>query len=286
MPPRPKQNRLREKLHIDAGLSGKIWRHQAGPHFRPLAPHIHDELELNLCVKGDASYLSGGAQIKLQPGRLLWLFPEQDHALHRATADFIMWIAVFRPSVVRRTCKQPENQPLCERQCPGGAPAWVQLAPTASRQLEQSLAAARDCQENDAKDRFNALLPLALLDAWEHTRTAHKQAPAADALHPAVYQAAMRLHEDPSEESLSELSYAAGLSPEHLSRLFRQQMGQTMRAYRSEQRLRRFAQLCASDRWNMTEAALEAGFGSYAQCYRACQERWGVRPSALKSGNA
>lgn len=283
MSPDSQWDQVREVLGIDPKLAGQVWLYAAGAQFTPRRSHAHDELEFNLCVSGEAEYLMDGGRITLKPGHILWLFPEQIHALHRATADFQMWIAVFRPGLIDAACRQPENLPLRDRARPN-RPTKALLPPKEALGLTNALLAASAARLHDQSDRFNALLPPLLLDAWAQTQAA-SQRPPEDALHPAVYRAAMRLHQDPTTESLAALARDAGLSFEHLSRLFARQMGQTMRAYRTEQRLRLFREHLAGQRFNLTEAALEAGFGSYAQCYRACMEQIGVKPSQLKAGS-
>lgn len=275
--------RIREPLRIDSGLAGKLWLYDSRPNFAPMKPHVHIELEFNLCIRGEAEYLIGGRRVALHPGRILWLFPEQDHALRRVTEDFEMWIAVFRPTLLKHACRQQEHRAMRDTQPPDDAITYAQLAPAQARELSQSCQHAKDEHRANATDRFNAKLQLLLLEAWTQTQQAGQQRPTLGTLHPTVYRAAMQLYDDPTCESLAELAQGAGLSLEHLSRLFAKQMAQTMTAYRSEQRLRRFAQLADSERFNLTEAALEAGFGSYAQCYRVCMEHWGVKPSALKT---
>lgn len=275
-------DRIREPLRIDAALSGKIWDYQRGPNFAPLNPHVHVELELNLCVRGEAEYLMEGGRTILRPGRILWLFPEQDHALWRASEDFCMWIAVFRPALLKHACRQSEHRALRSKQTPDDATTHAQLTPTETKELDQIYRDAYQQMVAGHSDRFNAQLHLLLLESWSRTQSARQQRPDEDTLHPAVFRAAMRIYEDPTCESLTTLAREAGLSLEHLSRLFAKQMSQTMSAYRSEQRLRRFAQLIDGERFNLTEAALEAGFGSYAQCYRVCRDVYSVKPSALR----
>ncbi|WP_269541468.1 AraC family transcriptional regulator [Cerasicoccus fimbriatus] len=283
MPQISHSRKLRERLHLDRSLKGKSWLYQAERPFAPKPSHIHVELELNLCIAGQGEYLSEGRLIPLKPGGLIWLFPEQDHAMHRATPDFQMWIAIFRPSLLRQTCRQPENRPLLSAHRPATHQTVAHLLPTETQALVNLFSEIETLADAGQFDRSNAALPLLLLDAWQHTQSASAQQPAEDALHPAVFRAAMQINDDPTIESLTSLSAHAGLSYEHLSRIFSQQLGQTMSAYRNEQRLRRFATLIEGERFNLTEAALEAGFGSYTQCFRVLRDQWGLSPSQLKA---
>ena len=81
------------------------------------ATHRHAELELNLVVRGTASYLLGDRRYELTPRTLTWLFPGQDHVLVDESADHELWWAVFRPGLVSRAAPPPllgERDPVGE----------------------------------------------------------------------------------------------------------------------------------------------------------------------------
>ena len=102
-------------------------------------------------------------------------------------------------------------------------------------------------------------------------------------LHPAVFKAAILLKEDTDGEDLPTICRKAGLSASQLSRLFHQQIGQTLTHYRNQQRLERFLELIGvGQHRNMMEAALESGFGSYAQFHRLFKESFKCSPSEFK----
>jgi AraC-like DNA-binding protein len=106
-------------------------------------------------------------------------------------------------------------------------------------------------------------------------------------LHPAVETVARVLRADPNTGDLATLARAAGLSPSHLSRIFKQQTGVSISRFRNQQRLQRFLRLYGSGRRNTAlAAALEAGFGSYAQFYRVFRQQTGRSPSALRTAAA
>ena len=101
-----------DDLGVPAGLDGRVLRHSAGD-VRPRA-HRHAELEVNLVVRGTASYLLGDRRIALTPGTLTWLFPGQDHVLVDESSDHELWWAVFRPALVARTATSADARPLLE----------------------------------------------------------------------------------------------------------------------------------------------------------------------------
>jgi AraC-like DNA-binding protein len=69
-----------------------------------------------------------------------------------------------------------------------------------------------------------------------------------------------------------------------LSRIFKEQTGVSISRFRNQQRLQRFLRLYGKGRRTTAlAAALEAGFGSYAQFYRVFREQTGRSPSALRT---
>ena len=103
-------------------------------------------------------------------------------------------------------------------------------------------------------------------------------------LHPAVETVARLLRADPDAGDLAALARVAGLSDSHLSRIFKAQTGVSISRFRNQQRLQRFLLLYGRGRRTTAlAAALEAGFGSYAQFHRVFREQTGRSPSALRT---
>ena len=96
-------------------------------------------------------------------------------------------------------------------------------------------------------------------------------------VHPAVERAARLLRASP-EMSVRSLAREAGLSQSRLSRLFRAEIGTGLTAFRTEQKLERVDSMMRGGQRSLTNAALDAGFGSYSQFFRAFQARRGASP--------
>jgi AraC-like DNA-binding protein len=95
------------------------------------------------------------------------------------------------------------------------------------------------------------------------------------------------LSTQPSLDSLSRLARTCGASASLLSRLFRQQMGVSMGDFRNRHRIERFFELYSDGyRLNITQAAFEAGFGSYAQFHRVFRKTLGYGPAELRRRKA
>jgi AraC-like DNA-binding protein len=79
--------------------------------------------------------------------------------------------------------------------------------------------------------------------------------------------------------SLDELAVIAGCAASHLSRTFTQVEGMTLSNWLRRARIDKAADLIASGRCNVSEAALEVGYLSFSHFSRAFSEEKGVPPS-------
>jgi AraC-like DNA-binding protein len=270
-----------EDLGLRTGLDGWVVRHTAGA-LRPRS-HRHAELELNLVVRGTASYLMRDRRYDLTAGTLTWLFPDQDHVLVDESADHALWWAVFRPSAVARIATSPHARPLLGRD-PGDRYSR-RLDPKPLRRLGALFGDLREAAIVDAT-LFNTGLSYLLASAWRAFLDSSDVVGDLE-VHPAVDTVAHLLQSDPGAGSLADLARIVGLSPSHLSRLFTTQMGLSLTRFRNQQRLDRFMRLYGRGRGTTALAAAhEAGFGSYAQFHRVFRQETGRNPSSLRTAAA
>ncbi|HMP81899.1 MAG TPA: AraC family transcriptional regulator [Verrucomicrobiota bacterium] len=262
---------MRQNLDLPIGLDGNLW------HYRNLgranALHHHAELEFNLVTQGSGLYLLANRKYQVRRGDLLWLFPKQEHVLIEQTLDFEMWIGVCKPNAVRQIATDAAAQIL--RQSNPAGEYCRRLNQRDHARLEALFAEV--AASSDRPGLFNAGLRYALLNAWQHFENA-ADVPVHD-VHPAVEKAARLIRDDTSALSLDELARHAGLSATRLSRLFKQQTGVALVDFRNRQRIERFLRLYGTgQRIKMLDAALEAGFGSYAQFHRVFKRVMGHPP--------
>jgi AraC-like DNA-binding protein len=261
---------MSEDLGLRPAVDGHVGHHLASD--GSPRRHRHAELELNLVVRGSASYLLGERRYQLSPGTLTWLFPGQDHVLVDESADHELWWAVFRPGLVSGVAPSP----LLERDPMGQFSR--RLAPPRAAQLVGLLHELRDA--DDAL--LNAGLAYLLLSAWRAFLESEELVIGVD-VHPAVETVARLLRADPETGGLEALARTAGVSPSHLSRIFKAQTGVSLTRFRNQRRLERFTALYGSGRRTTAlAAALEAGFGSYAQFYRVHRMETGGSATALR----
>lgn len=122
-----------------------------------------------------------------------------------------------------------------------------------------------------------------LLDKW---RSETKEAKPSRAIgHPAIAAAVKLLDGDPSLPG-AVLAKKQGMSLTRLVRAFKAELGVTLVDYRNQLRLERFFALTQSGQTNLSQAALDAGFGSYAQFHRVVRQRYGVSARELMKHGA
>lgn len=262
---------MRQQLHLPKSLDGNLWHyHQQG---RANAMHHHAELEFNLVTQGSGLYLLEQRKYEIRRGDLLWLFPAQEHVLVEQSGDFEMWIGVLKPAAIQRIATDEGVQVLRQNNPPGDycrrlpQPALARL----ERMFSEIVAAS------SRPGLFNAGLAYAFLSAWEQFAQS-ADVPVQD-VHPAVEKAARLIRHESNLLSLEELASRAGLSAHRLSRLFKQQTGVALVDFRNRQRVEKYLQIYGTgQRRTMLDAALEAGFGSYAQFHRVFKRVTGRSP--------
>ena len=128
---------------------------------------------------------------------------------------------------------------------------------------------------------FHAGLGYLLLTAWSAYQAA-SAIPLED-VHPAVQSVAQLIHHGNHTGDLSALAEDVGLNPFSLSRLFKSQTGVTLTTFRNRCRVERFLEVYGEGQaTTMLAAALDAGFGSYAQFYRVFRQVTGVTPAVYR----
>jgi AraC-like DNA-binding protein len=240
--------------------------------------HWHDELELNLVLWGQVEYQIGTRTIQLGRGSLLLLAPGQSHTLLAVSDDLAMWVASFRSCAVR------EFEALSGARLLEPGAAWSIRTILPARLLELSALHARlaSCEDPRQLNSGARQLLARVSEAQREQDELCQQLAASDApsLHGAVARARTLVCAPDEPSSLPLLSRRCGLEAGRLSRLFKQQMGLSMVQFRNHFRVQRFiCQFGRGEGVTMLAAALECGFGSYAQFHRAFHQVTGYAPS-------
>jgi methylphosphotriester-DNA--protein-cysteine methyltransferase len=269
---------MRLELPRDRELDAGVWYSSPASSWYPT--HWHDELELKLVLWGQVVYQLGPNRIELGPGSLLWISPGQDHTLAGLTDDLAMWVASFRPRVVREAELSSGVRILDQ------AFTWSTCVLPGARLEELSgRCATLARQEGPREVNLHAHRTVArALQAWQEQRLARgvdgPPCAARSHRHPAVNRACALLRGAENDLSLVGLARRCGLGASRLSRLFKQQMGLSVVQFRSHFRVQQFiARFGRGEQGTMLDAALDSGFGSYPQFHRAFHQVTGYAPS-------
>jgi AraC-like DNA-binding protein/mannose-6-phosphate isomerase-like protein (cupin superfamily) len=246
---------LLQPFPMQARRRAQIWRHQ--PTFRR-PRHFHEEPEINLVVRGSARVGVGGQELALGQGQAVVLQPGQDHELLVASEDLELYVVAVRPELAG---KEPSLFV--------GAQGAAQLSEEHLAAVAQALQSLGQVSAGDAVER-------GVIDVWSHVVACCGKPPVV------ARRASAALREERSVPG-AELAKRLNTTPSELSRAFRHAFGLPMVEYRARLRLLEFVRLVDAGQ-GLTVAALNADFGSYAQCFRVFQRKLGCSPSEYFSG--
>lgn len=289
---------MRQSLKLGNVYDGLLFLADASRNLQRIDSHCHNELELNLIVRGTATYVVNGQRFTFSPRTLLWLFPQQEHQLVDRSDNAQFFVAVFKPTLIARSCRSDVYSGLKEKVSKEDGVVNTLLSPEIFDLVQKTMVTVMQGAlesellnreagfgpksgfvfEHHDPDALNAGLRYLLLLCWR-IQLEGKSAARATVLHPAVRRALKLLSEDATEYNLSQLAKACGTSKSYLSRTFHRQLGVPLNRYRNSLRLARFFdEYRQPDQKNLSEAVYAAGFGSYAQFYKVFTQAYGRGP--------
>ena len=259
------------------GFGFWVWHGEPGV---MLAAHQHGELELNLLLSGQVTYLFGGQMLTLDAGQLALFWGSFPHRLTAAAPDSRMAVltlplthflrfglpASLSESVlrgeVRSVAADPGDEVLLQR--------WQADADAADR---ERLAIAE--LELEAR-----LRRLALAQPSPRSQAVPSERRLSRAAELARYAAAHATE----PLSLADIAASAGLHVNYASTLFRAVFGLSLGEYVLQHRLAHAQRLLLTTRRPVLEIALESGFGSVSRFYAAFGKACKVTPLAYRRG--
>ena len=259
---------LDPKPYLQPNEPGRCWR-RSERRFYDTAPRRHAELVALHVLKGSMRYLIDGHILDIGPRTLLWAFSDQAHLLLSDSADFDMWVMIFARSTL---AANPHCPPVISHAAQGKIGAFI-LKQDHHEQLADLAASLRTKPDSQW---LQAGLIWWAIRAWDACD--HGEAAKGNRTHPAVQRAIEAIEADPTQ-NIAEIAGAAHQSPSHLGHLFRKEIGQTIAGYRTQTRLNAVDRMMnAPHPPPLLNAAIDAGFGSYSQFYRAFTNACGINP--------
>jgi AraC-like DNA-binding protein/mannose-6-phosphate isomerase-like protein (cupin superfamily) len=220
--------------------------------------HFHAEPELNVIVRGSATFGIGESVVKVGPGELIGFPSAQDHVLLDSSPDLYLYAIGLDPDYSAHVLPNEPSLPL-----------HVHLA---GRELGPVLERAADIVDRPCADQLGAEL-------WQrlHWLARHATPRSARTTHVLTRRTLQLLRVSP-ELALTALATTLRAHPTDISRHFHRDMGMTLVRYRTRLKLFRFIQSVDADATELMSAAAAAGFGSYSQCHRVFQAELGCSP--------
>ena len=234
----------------------QVWRHR--PEFRR-PRHFHREPELNFVVKGSATLGVGTRVQHAVAGDVVVFEPGQDHVLLDASDDLELFALALTPELWQRRGAADAGTPLQAEALSHAEQARVAEALRAMADLCDPLSV-----ETRVTDVFCRLRTLARTPSSVSRR------------------AALGVLAQPGA-SCSTLASQLGTHPSHLSRVVTRDLGVPLVELRSRLKLSEFVRLVDAGQ-SFTRAALQADFGSYAQCHRVFRRFTGCPPRDYFAG--
>ena len=220
--------------------------------------HFHAEPELNLVVRGSATFGIGQKVITVSPGELVAFPSAQDHVLLEASPDLYLYAVGLDSSYSAQVLGNESSHPF-----------HVRLPDSELRPVVNS---AADIVERSDIAQNGAEL-------WQRIHwLARRGTPrSAQATH-VLTRRTLQLLRGGSDLPLTRLAERLRAQPAEVSRHFHRDMGITLVRYRMRLKLLHFIRLVDSRQSELMAAASHAGFGSYSQCHRAFQAELDCSP--------
>jgi AraC-like DNA-binding protein len=222
--------------------------------------HFHAEPELNLVVRGSATFGVGSGVVRVSRGEILAFPAGQDHALLEASPDLYLYAIGLDPSFSAEVlgCRGDSVVPLHVRLAPNDVEAIVgRAAAIVDRSKTHQLGA----------------------ELWERTHWLARRATTYEGrgAHVLTRRTLKRLETEP-ELGLEALANELKTHPSEISRHVHRDLGTTFVRHRNRLRLLRVIRLVDSAESDLMTAASAAGFGSYSQCHRTFHSELGCAP--------
>jgi len=210
-------------------------------------------------LRGRARIGLGGSVVHVAAGDVLLFHPGQDHVLLEGSPDLDLFVTALRPELAARGSHALTRV----------ASSGCHLPEPALERLEQRLSGLASVADHAAVEHQLLSLFVEVAERLTMNHVLSRRALQEICSHPQTSGAA--------------LASRLGVHPSVLSRRFREDLGLTFVDYRAHQRTMAFVRLVDTGS-SLTSAALEAGFGSYAQCHRVISKALGCRPQRYFAG--
>ncbi|MFF2091325.1 helix-turn-helix domain-containing protein [Paenibacillus sp. NPDC058174] len=233
-----------------------------------LGPRIQQDIQLVMLYTGEMNVTIDGRLLPVAPGHVILLKPgcEETFVFSKTEPSWHRWIAVHLNDMTEEIREELEQLPEC-----------LPLTEEMNRLLDLMLNVQRFAS---FEDQAVISLGLAALHLYP---TESRRALLRQEKHPAIYSVLTYIHERYMDDlSLADLADRAGLSPEHLLRLFKRHESATPIAYLWNYRVSKAVELLTSTGLNVTEIAQRCGFKTSHHFARMIKQTTGRTASEIR----
>lgn len=237
------------------------------------APHAHAEFLITVTEGGVGHPIFRGEEHPVGPGDVMTLNPEEAHAGGPPTDERWAYRALYpSPQLMRAIAEELASE---GGQVPAFREAVVRDQEVARRLRRAHVVAERP--DSSALERESHLTETLVSLVARHAAPS-RELPPLGREHAAVRAVRGYLEEHVADNvSLTELAHRTGISPFHLSRVFRRDVGLPPHAYQTQARVRR-ARTLLREGVPIARVAAEAGFYDQAHLTRHFKRIVGVTP--------
>ncbi|MFC0674610.1 helix-turn-helix domain-containing protein [Brachybacterium hainanense] len=239
--------------------------------------HRHNDVEINVVVRGELHYLFAGRHLVVREGQIAAFWAAQPHGLVHSRPGDACWVHVPLQAVLGWNLPEAEM----------GAIARMEPLIIEAGTIGERLGSMVSLWVEEIEDPATAGIALLEIQATLRRiiRAAAAQGPRPEAgdLPPGRIGHVMRMAQcvvDRFREELTiaDVAAAAHLAPSHAMTIFREALGVTLGEYITMCRVAEAQRLLLSTSMTSTEIAAEAGFGSLSSFYAHVGAACGMTP--------
>ncbi|MBR5307810.1 MAG: AraC family transcriptional regulator [Clostridia bacterium] len=270
---------LLAKWHTDAS-TGFLYRYIISSTER-LVCHYHDYYEVFLIADGKVYHNVNGEKILLEKGDLLFIRPDDTHVLsYYREESFSIANLAFTSEICDSLFAYLDGGCNVGLLKSSPLPPCVRLPLKETERLIYTLQSINTASYTDSAEKILKMKSV-LFDVFSKYFSKYT---VSESGFSAWFEYLCEELKKPSvfRESKPDMCAICGKSKEHISRVFKRNLGITPSEYLCEIRLNYAANLLKNTNLSILEVSLEAGFDNLSWFYRRFNERFGVAPRGFR----
>ena len=248
------------------------------------APHQHSQIELNVLLDGEMTYLFGGREVRLVAGEFAFFWGASPHQ-SVAVAPGTRFICIYVP--FDRFLGLPLSARLTASVMSGGVIAATDATafdPARFLRLHEELSGDDSSLVELDRAEIEHMLRRVDLTGWRDLLGGQETPAGRPTAHAKAVAMARFMTEHATKPiDVADVARKTGLHPNYAMTVFRNSFGLTIGTYLLRQRLHRAQALLAATDAPVSAVAFESGFGSVSRFHAAFRENFGISPRRFRA---